>query len=48
MGFDGVDMLLCGEPLNDETAVPGKLLGRLTMVEPVAWASEGSGGAAEL
>jgi hypothetical protein len=35
---------LCGEPLNDDTAVDGRLLGRLTTVEPWAWASDGSGG----
>lgn len=43
----GVETVLCGEPLREETAVPDRLLGRLTTVEPWAWANEASGGAAD-
>lgn len=39
--------LLCGEPLREDTAVGGKLFGRLMTVEPWACAIVGSGGAAE-
>ena len=49
-GLLGVaETLLCGEPLREETAVPGRLLlGRLTtVVEPWARARDASGGATE-